>query len=83
MTHERSLYAKGKKDDWPPNKVDVFIIVFFYGHIKRGSPATNYRGEEFDSFRLISPQTTRILSIYAKSRHFGAMTYAAMLTVPA
>lgn len=37
--------------------------VFFSRRRKRGSSATNYRGEEFDSFRLISPQTTRILAI--------------------
>ena len=50
------------------NEVDVFydpvfLFFIFYGPRKRGSSATNYRGEEFDSFRLISPQTTRILAI--------------------
>lgn len=70
MIHESECGMRNERRRFNlSNEVDVFydpvifIFFFFYGRRKRGSSATNYRGEEFDSFRLISPQTTRILAI--------------------
>lgn len=57
-------------------------FLFIRSQKKKGSSATNYRGEEFDSSRLISRQTTGILSVYAKSRHFGNSDVSSTVTEP-